>query len=477
MKQLIASILFFLFYISSSFALTQETITYKGFGKIVIYHPSKPPTSVALFISGDGGWQFGVINMAKNIAAQGALVAGIDAKQYARSLSKLSAACYYPAADFERLSLMLQKKYKFANYTKPVLIGYSYGAVLVYGLLAQAPANTFKGAIAIGFCPDIDLKKPLCEGNGLTSHILKAGKSYYLDRTQKLTAPFIALNGLKDVTCPFAATKEFLKNMPFAELVTLPKIGHGFSIAGNWLPQFNLAYNKILQTPSYTDVKVVQNGLFNIQNMIKLPGDLPLTIVPALPNSKMPMVFMISGDGGWTSFDHTLAETFAKKGIPVVGLDAQKYFWNAKTPQETTVEITKAVSHYLQQWNKKSFILVGYSFGACVAPFVANRFPDFLKKSLSGICLISPEEFGDFEIHVSDMLSIGSRNKQFDVLSEIRKIKEIKPVCIFGEEEDPLIRQRFESPGVKIITLPGSHHFNNNYSLIVENILKNIFAQ
>lgn len=211
--------------------------------------------------------------------------------------------------------------------------------------------------------------------------------------------------------------------------------------------------------------------------MIKLPGDLPLTIVPALPNSKMPMVFMISGDGEWTSFDHTLADTFAKKGIPVVGYDAQKYFWNAKTPQETTAEITKAISHYLQQWNKKSFVLVGYSFGACVAPFVANRFPDFLKNSLSGICLIAPEEFGDFEIHVSDMLSIGSRNKQFDVLYEIRKIKEIKPVCIFGAEEDPLIHHRFESTGVKIITLPGSHHFDNNYSLIVENILKNIFAQ
>lgn len=127
MKQLIFCILLFLFHINSSFALSQETITYGAFGKVVIYHPSKSPTSMALFVSGHGGWQLGVIDMAKNIAAQGALVAGIDAKQYVNSLSKLSAACYYPAADFERLSLMLQKKYKFANYNKPVLIGYSFG--------------------------------------------------------------------------------------------------------------------------------------------------------------------------------------------------------------------------------------------------------------------------------------------------------------------------------------------------------------
>jgi type IV secretory pathway VirJ component len=75
-------------------------------------------------------------------------------------MAKDKGACSYPAADFEQLSMMLQRKYHFASYQKPILVGYSYGAVFIYGLIAQAPAGTFKGGISLGFCPDIDLKKP-----------------------------------------------------------------------------------------------------------------------------------------------------------------------------------------------------------------------------------------------------------------------------------------------------------------------------
>ncbi|SPZ91950.1 Type IV secretory pathway, VirJ component [Sphingobacterium multivorum] len=49
------------------------------------------------------------------------------------------------------------------------MVGYSYGATLVYGLIAQAPAGTFRGGIALGFCPDITIAKPLCKGSGLSS--------------------------------------------------------------------------------------------------------------------------------------------------------------------------------------------------------------------------------------------------------------------------------------------------------------------
>ena len=157
---------------SSTYALTIDSLNYGIFGKIIVYHPVKPPTSVVLFVSGDGGWNNGVISMAKDIASQGALVLGIDAKTYKNGLARSKAECYYPAADFERLSLMIQKKYKFTTYAKPILVGYSYGATLIYGILAQSPANTFKGAIALGFCPDIEIKKPLCKGSGLTQHVL-----------------------------------------------------------------------------------------------------------------------------------------------------------------------------------------------------------------------------------------------------------------------------------------------------------------
>jgi type IV secretory pathway VirJ component len=106
-------------------------------------------------------------------------------------------------------------------------------------------------------------------------------------------------------------------------------------------------------------------------------------------------------------------------------------------------------------------------------PFVADKIPGFMKTSLSGICMLSPAEYGDFEIHISDMLGFGSQ-KNYDVLDEVKKIRALKPVCYFGGKEDELVRKDFKNAGSKIVILPGDHHFNNNYSLVVDNILKNI---
>jgi type IV secretory pathway VirJ component len=461
---------------ASCFSISIDSVSYGRFGKIIVYRPVKTPTSVALFVSGDGGWEHGVLNMAKDLCRQGALVLGIDAKHYNQSLSKRSAECYYPAADFEQLSLMVQKKYKMATYSKPILVGYSYGATLVYGILAQAPANTFRGAVAIGFCPDIELKRPLCKGNGLTQHVLVPSVSYYLERTNTLTAPFIVINGVKDKTCPIDATATFIKNMPKAELVILPKTGHGFKISDGWLKQFNAAYNKVLTTPLFSDGKIIKPGfqLMDKQHLIVLPTDMSLVTVPPSVKNSLPLIFMISGDGGWTSFDQSLAEAMVNKGYLVIGLDAQKYFWNFKSPDRTASEISKVISHYLEQSGKKNFVLAGYSFGASIVPFIASRLPGSMKNNLAGVLALSPDVTADFEIHISDMLSIGNDDDTFNVISECKKIKSLNPIGFFGTEEDGDVKKQFSDQGLKTFSIPGSHHFNDNYNFVADQLIVHI---
>ena len=70
-------------------AQIQEVISDPTFGKITMYHPDEVPNSLVLFLSGDGGWQLGVINMGRYLAKQGALVAGIDAKVLMQNLGKI----------------------------------------------------------------------------------------------------------------------------------------------------------------------------------------------------------------------------------------------------------------------------------------------------------------------------------------------------------------------------------------------------
>ncbi|MDO7742130.1 MAG: virulence factor [Pedobacter sp.] len=475
MKKLFFVIITLVVFSNPAFSVTVDSLTYGIFGKVILYHPVKTPASVVLFVSGDGGWKNGVINMARDIANQGALVLGIDAKTYKNGLSRLKSDCYYPAADFERISLMVQKKYKFGTYSKPILVGYSYGATLIYGILAQAPANTFKGAIALGFCPDIELKKPLCKGNGLTQHVLKPGVSYWLERTENLTAPFIVLNGFKDETCPFAATATFLKGMPMAELISLPKVGHGFSIADNWLPQFNQAYQKILHAPSFAESKEAENITLKTQAIKPFGNTLPLTIIPSAKKNNLPLVMMISGDGGWTSFDQSLAEAMAQKGLSVIGLDAQKYFWDARTPDKTAADLSLAILHYSEQFNKEKFVLAGYSFGASVVPFIADRLTPALKPHLSAVLSLSPDATADFEIHIMDMLSIGDDDSEkYNVLSEMKKIRNVPVISFFGKGEGGDIANQFARAGLKVDIIPGDHHFGNDFQGIASTFLQHI---
>ncbi len=459
----------------SAGASSVDTLKYGSFGKMPIYLPDSDPNAVVLFVSGDGGWNMGVVEMALNLVRQGALVAGINIKYYLKQLNSLSSKCYFPAADFENLSLMLQKKYKLTKYNKPILVGYSSGATLVYGMLVQAPANTFKGAISLGFCPDIEINRPLCTGSGLKQHVLKEGKSFYLEASDNLTAPFIALNGMQDQICDFASTQQFMKEVNTGQLVALPKVGHGFAVFSNWIPQYKEAYKNVLTAPSFAEQKTTQNSLLQSQNLMPLPGDLPVVLIPtALKDDSHPMVFLISGDGGWTSFDHSIGESLAVKGMPVVGLDAQKYFWNARTPDESATDVAKAVQHYMLQWNRKKFILVGYSFGANVVPFIADKLPPDLKDLLIGIYSLSPSEKADFEIHLTDMLGIGGKSENYNVPDEIRKLKQFGTVCIFGEDEEETLRTRFKEAGAKIITVPGNHHYNNNPAVAADAILKEV---
>ena len=118
--------------------------------------------------------------------------------------------------------------------------------------------------------------------------------------------------------------------------------------------------------------------------------------------------------------------------------------------------------------------MVGYSFGANVVPFIANKLSENLKGLLSGIYCLSPNEKADFEIHISDMLGIAGQEEIYKVPEEIKEAKQFKTVCVFGEDEDKTLRGRFEEAGAKVNTVPGNHHYNNNPAAAATVIVKDV---
>jgi type IV secretory pathway VirJ component len=439
----------------------EESLKFGRFGSITLYREKPLPTHVVLFVSGDGGWNKGVVDMARELAGLDALVAGIDIIHYLKVMEGTDEKCSYPAADFEGLSKYIQKKLGYPAYVPPVLVGYSSGATLVYATLVQAPPNTFQGAISLGFCPDLELKKPFCRGYGLEWEILPRDKGYNFLPAKNLQAPWIALQGGIDQVCNPAMTESFVKKVGGGKIVFLPKVGHGFSVPRNWMPQFKEVFMSL--AASHTGA-----GDVRAQDL----KDLPLVEVPAKAGSTETFAVILSGDGGWAGIDRDLAGIIAEKGVPVVGLNSLQYFWTRRSPDGASRDLERILRHYLEAWKKQSILLIGYSLGADVLPFMASRLPADIANRVKLVALLGPGLEAEFEFRITEWLESSSRREALPVQPEVEKLKVMKVLCISAADETDALCPRLDGSRVRKIILKGGHHFGGDYQGLAETILR-----
>jgi type IV secretory pathway VirJ component len=440
-----------------------ESLQYSRFGHIDLYRRSTVPSTVALFVSGDGGWNKGVVDMAGALSSLDALVVGIDITHYLRELERSNEKCLYPASDFELLSKFVQKSLGFPDYKQPVLVGYSSGAALVYAMLAQAPPNTFLGGISLGFCPDLALTKPPCQGSGLEWRPAPGATGYSFLPAKDLSAPWIALQGTLDEVCDPDKTKAYVNQVRNGEVVMLPKVGHGFSVQRHWMPQFKETFTRL--TAKNNGGRSPTNGAME---------DLPLVEVPAKGPGPDILAVIISGDGGWAGIDRELAHGLSDHGVPVVGLDSLKYFWTPRTPDGAARDLKRILEHYFSSWNRPQAVLIGYSLGADVLPFMVNRLPKELLDRVRLVALLSPSPSVSFEFHLTEWLGEPSGKDALPVLPEVEKLRRRKILCFQGKRERGSLCGEMDARLAKEVVLSGAHHFGGKYDVITETILKEL---
>jgi type IV secretory pathway VirJ component len=470
-----------------------DHFSFAGFGQVTVYAPAGAPNAVVLFMSGDGGMEKRETDMARALAGEGALVACVSTPHYLKSEAASREKTFYPAGDFEELAKMVQTRAKLPTYYIPLLAGYSSGATLVYAMLAQAPEGTFAGGISLGFCPNLEFSKEPTRGNGLHAHhVTKPVPAWLLEPLPGLSTPWYVLHGQMDQCCSFRATEQFTALIPKAHLVSLPKVGHGYASVKSWLPQFKEAYSALLRDTRGESVPVKTGGaqmfpdtqglIDDLQRWIQgtiwdrnsdseiqadttAPStvtDLPLKITPAQDgkNSNV-MAVIISGDGGWKDFDQDICDGLAAQGIPVAGLNALKYFWKERTPDGASWDLARIMTDYERIWGKKEIVLIGYSFGGEVLPFMFNRLPDEQKKLVKGLVLISPGDKADFAFHFSSWLDKAS-DKAKPLKPELDMMQTHRLLFLYGSDEDcnwvkPIAKGNFE-----LKVLEGGHHYGGN---------------
>lgn len=464
-------------------SVTEESKELPGFGDVSVYRPTdlSQARGVVLFVSGDGAWNLGVVDMARRLAPY-AIVAGLSMPAWQKRAERNPDACWYPAGELEVAAQALEKIYALPRYVRPILVGYSSGATVVYGALAQAPPTTFRGAVSLGFCPDLAVARPLCGSKGWKPGWDEKKKRSWLPEYPGLTeregggAKWIALQGLIDEVCSPRQTVAFVEHIPHAKVVSLDGVGHGFSVPSRWGAAFDAAVGETMEDGSVLDPiphtlrpDEVHSPREDVTAKLEAL-DLPLEVV--WPTNAHAVVVFVSGDGGWTELDRSVAAGLAARGVAVVGWNTLRYFWLEKTPQRFADDLARLVSAIP---DGMPVFAGGYSFGAETVPVVvaqASASPGSALNRLAGLVLLAPGPYASFEVSPLNWLRKDDSPTDHPVIKALEALAKFPVICLdpesTGESESGCSIP--ERPAFERVELPGGHHFGGDYESLVSRI-------
>lgn len=181
------------------------------------------------------------------------------------------------------------------------------------------------------------------------------------------------------------------------------------------------------------------------------------------------LILYITGDGGMNTFSKNLSSGFQSAGYSVTSIDAKSYFWKKKTPDQAASDIDAYLQAQTGKRKSAQLVLIGYSFGADVMPFIVNKLPAAVQQRIKSVILLSPGATTDFEIHWSDMLGM-DKKRSMDVVAEVAKLR-ANTVILAGSDEKSVYQSKAKT-NYHLEILPGGHHYDDNTDELVKVMMK-----
>ncbi len=426
------------------------------FGAVRVDRHVKVPRQVFVYFSGGPPDEGMGRALRTTLEHQGGIVITIDARHYLRSLERGTDRCAYLAGEIVRLSQTVQSELMLPSYRAPVVIGDDVGAALAYTVLAQHPPD-FLGGLGVRFCPRISIAQPICKS--------EVFRSESQGRRQVLYPPVGQLNWMSldepgDPRCPDPEVGHSGNQAPPTWPETWKRqIQRNFFLTDNWTVEFNRALDDIIKDAPET----VADGPASLEG-------LPVHEISLSHSPGAPLVVFYSGDGGWASIDQSLSSAIARANYSVVGFDSLRYFWHRKSPEEAARDLGRVIQHFTPPGRPQSVVLIGFSYGADVLPFLVNRLAKTIRARLRSLILLSASGRVDFEVHIGDWLGIDAPATYADVVDEMGRLQGVPIYCFFGSDDSEAACRNFGGK-VKSIEFPGDHHFGGDY----EHVAKSIF--
>lgn len=443
------------------------------FGTVQVIAPAGDPASVAILLSGAKGWDGDAAATATALAGKGALVLGVDWKAYKAELDRDGAGCIYPAADLQGLAQYGEKTLGLKRYFQPILVGIGEGAAAAYPAFAQGPADTFKGALAAGFCPTLKTVKPMCKGHSADLHGVASPDGFTYSPAVSGLANFVALNGVAGQACATDKVAAFIAAAPGTKAIAIDAaapLPDAIAAAYGDIAATSTAFEQAQKsgdggpalspaapTPGHVDISAL--------------GDLPLTVVPT-SDAPLSYAIFLTGDGGWAGIDQTISAALADKGVEVVGFNTLDYFWDAKTPLQTAADLNRVFDAIRASDPAARVMIVGYSFGAEVAPVFYPQLADSSKAMISKMALLVPGTLAVFEFSSSYWLG-DEPSEGDDVAAAVRADSNVPFLCIYSSDDDGACPALAADPpaNVKTKVLGEGHHFGGDYGALAAMIL------
>jgi type IV secretory pathway VirJ component len=118
----------------------------------------------------------------------------------------------------------------------------------------------------------------------------------------------------------------------------------------------------------------------------------------------------------------------------------------------------------------------GFSFGAEIAPVSLREWTSAERQMVTGLVLVGPGLSASFEIDPLDWIRTPAENPATRVAAAVRALG-LPTLCVAGSQEDDTpCTSLVGAPGVRVVRLPGSHHFNSDYQAVADAVFQFIQA-
>jgi type IV secretory pathway VirJ component len=191
------------------------------------------------------------------------------------------------------------------------------------------------------------------------------------------------------------------------------------------------------------------------------PRTLPLRVLPATGPGRS-LAVILSGDGPFAELGNRLADDLNAAGIPVVVWHSTSYYWIPRSPEEAARDLDLVIRHFGERWQRERVLVVGYSMGADVAPFLLNRLPEETRGRVDGVALVALAHDAVFEFRVRQWWTRSSAPSRA-VRPELEKLRAPRVLCIHGQGDENGACPEMATSGATVVELRGGHHFRGDY--------------